>query len=92
MLFRSQGVLTGVRGVTAGTGDGNSHVMDTVFSSTKQTIMNGNFSTNVIPNGTPFYEVHIDTFNKILGVPLKNEGVFAGISASISDVFNKWKE
>lgn len=88
----NQGVLTGVKGVTAGTGDGNSHVMDTVFSSTKQTVMNGNFSTNFIPNGTPFYEVHIDTFNKILGVPLKNEGVFAGISASISDVFNKWKE
>ncbi len=72
----NQNVLTG--------GGGGFHVMDTTVTGS-----NLPFSTNTVPAGTPFIEVHPGSFNSIFGVPLDwhsvlggSFGVPAGVGAS----------
>ena len=66
------------------TGHGNTHVFDTTITGN-----NLQFSSNVVPKGTPFIEVHAGEFNSIFGVPLNtyytgigSSGLQSGISLS----------
>lgn len=61
------------------TNDGNTHVMDTVISHSKT-----NFSTNIVPAGTPFKIIRqssIDpsrSFNSVMGVPISRTNIIGG--------------
>ena len=55
------------------TSGGNAHVMDTTITGA-----NGVFSTNKVPAGTPFIEIHQGTFNSIVGVPINSTVVTGG--------------
>ncbi len=57
------------------TGGGSTHVMDTVISGS-----NTNFTTNVVPAGTPFIEIHVRSFNSIVGVPINGNIIIGGSS------------
>ncbi len=78
----NQKVLTGVGGTTAGTGTGFAHVLDTTISNSS-----AGFTTNVVPSGTPFIEIHQGMFNNIIGVPL-NSNLFIGGNSGLQSILN----
>ena len=84
----NQSVLTGIKGFTSGRGNGTSHVIETVFSTTKKTVMHGNFSTNVIPVGTPFIELHPWDYNSIIGVPINSIPII-GVNSGVVSIINE---
>lgn len=78
----NQKVLTGVGGTTAGIGTGSTHVLDTTITNSS-----AGFTTNVVPSGTPFIEIHQGTFNNIIGVPL-NSDIFIGSNSGLQSILN----
>lgn len=78
----NQKVLTGIGGTTSGTGTGTSNVLDTIISNTKTF-----FSTNIVPSGTPFIEIHQGMFNNVVGVPLSPD-LFIGINSWLQSLLS----